>query len=172
MTTLWPPVTVVSMVLMGGSHLYVACWSICDQNLDIWLCLITWLFPSKVLDCLIYSGLKVKLQPHVLDFCSLEITSIYRICSIRRHGYNYTILCGFYSRAATIWEQHLLNSVLSVKSFVNVRALRKVSFIRLAMWLLGFEANLPASWSAATLLYKAVPTRHLQRHYHTCHCNE
>ena len=58
----------------------------------------------------------------------------YRICSIRHHGYylfHRAILCGFYSRAATNWERHLLNSVLSVKSFVIVTASRKASFIRL-----------------------------------------
>ena len=43
----------------------------------------------------------------------------------------FAILCGFYSRAATNQERRLLNSVLSVKIFVNVRALRKASFIRL-----------------------------------------
>ena len=56
-----------------------------------------------------------------------------RICSIRRRGYylfHHAILCGFYSRAATIREWRLLNSVVSAKSFVNVRALRKASFIR------------------------------------------
>ena len=42
-----------------------------------------------------------------------------------------TILCGFYSRAATNQERRLFNSVFSVKSFVIVRALRKASFIRL-----------------------------------------
>ena len=51
----------------------------------------------------------------------------YCICSIRRCGYylfHHTILCGFYSRAATIREQRLLNSVSqSVKSFVNVKAM-------------------------------------------------
>ena len=44
----------------------------------------------------------------------------YRICSIRRHGYylfHCAILCGFYLRAVFI------NSVLSVKSFIIVRAL-------------------------------------------------
>ena len=51
---------------------------------------------------------------------------------IRCCGYYFiTILCGFYLRVATNREQHFLNSVLSVKSFVNVRALRKASFIRL-----------------------------------------
>ena len=57
-----------------------------------------------------------------------------RICSIRRRGYylfHHAILCGSYSRAATNRERRLLNSVLLVKSFVNVRALRKASFIRL-----------------------------------------
>ena len=42
-----------------------------------------------------------------------------------------TILCGFYSRAATNREWRSLNSGFSVKSFVIVRALRKASFIRL-----------------------------------------
>ena len=82
---------------------------------------------------------------------------------------HHAILCGFYSRAATNWERRLLNSVLSVKSFVNVRALRNANFIRLkkriAMRWLGFEANLPASWSAAALLqsgtYTAPPIRFL-----------
>ena len=36
--------------------------------------------------------------------------------------FHHAILCGFYSRAATNQERCLLNSVLSVKSFVNVRA--------------------------------------------------
>ena len=60
----------------------------------------------------------------------------YRICSIRRRGYylfHHANLFGFYSRAATYRERHLLNSVFLVKSFVNVRALRKASFIRLTM---------------------------------------
>ena len=52
----------------------------------------------------------------------------YRIRLIRRRGYylfHHAILCGFYLRAVTIRERHLLNSVVSVKSFVNVTALRK-----------------------------------------------
>ena len=60
--------------------------------------------------------------------------TIYRICSIRRRGYylfHRAILCSFYSRAATNPERRLFNSVFSIKSFVFVRALRKVSFIRL-----------------------------------------
>ena len=61
---------------------------------------------------------------------------VYCICSIRHRSYylfHHVILCGFYSRVATNWEWHLLNSVLFmklVKSFVNIRALRK-SFIKL-----------------------------------------
>ena len=53
------------------------------------------------------------------------------------------------------WEWHLLNSVLSVncKSHFNKEY---------KMWWLEFEANLPASWSAAALLqsstYTALPT--------------
>ena len=53
---------------------------------------------------------------------------MYRICSIRRHGYylfHRTILCGFYSRAAFIKLRVL------IKIFVIVRALRKASYIRL-----------------------------------------
>ena len=57
----------------------------------------------------------------------------YRICSIKRRGYLFhrAILCGFYSRAATNRERRLLNSGFSLKSFVIVRALWKVSFVRL-----------------------------------------
>ena len=58
----------------------------------------------------------------------------YCICSIRHPGYclfHHAILCSFYSRVATNREWRLLNSVLSVKSFLNVRALRKASFGRL-----------------------------------------
>ena len=36
------------------------------------------------------------------------------------------ILCGFYSRVGTDRERRLLNSVLTVKPFVNVRVLKKV----------------------------------------------
>ena len=57
----------------------------------------------------------------------------YRICLIRHRGYylfHHAMLCGFYSRAATIQERRLLNSVFSVKFFVIIRALRKGSFIR------------------------------------------
>ena len=36
--------------------------------------------------------------------------------------------------AASIWERRLLNSVLLVKSFVNVRALRKASFFKKELW--------------------------------------
>ena len=59
---------------------------------------------------------------------------IYRICSIRRRGYylfRRAILCSFYSRAATNQKRRILNSVLLVKYFVIVRALRKASFITL-----------------------------------------
>ena len=51
-----------------GSHLYVACWSICnwDQDFDwqksVLDCLIV---PSKALDHLIFYGSKVRLQLHV-----------------------------------------------------------------------------------------------------------
>ena len=58
--------------------------------------------------------------------------TVNRICSIRRRGYclfDHAILCGFYLRAATNQEQRLLNSLLSVKSFVNVRGLRKASLL-------------------------------------------
>ena len=69
------------MGLSRGSHLYVACWSVCDrikifdqQN----VCLIVW---SEALDCLIF--LRVKGQRSncshaflILDFCSLEVPLI------------------------------------------------------------------------------------------------
>ena len=51
--------------------------------------------------------------------------------SVAAASFYHAILCGFYSRAATNRERHLLNSALSVKSFIIVRALRKVSCIRL-----------------------------------------
>ena len=35
-----------------------------------------WSFPSEAVDCLIFNGSKVKLQLHILDFCSLEVTLI------------------------------------------------------------------------------------------------
>ena len=72
----------------------------------------------------------------LLNGLSIEATSMWkchRICSIRCHGYylfHHTILCSFYSRVATNRERYLLNSVLSVKSFVSVRALRKASFTK------------------------------------------
>ena len=75
----------------------------------------------------------------------------YRICSIRRHGYylfHRAILCGFYLRAATNWERHLLNSVFLVKFFVIVRALRKASFIRLTkgLWCSFISRRFAAKW--------------------------
>ena len=39
-----------------GSHLYVACWSVCDRDQDYWSA-------KSVIDCVIL----LKLQPHVLD---------------------------------------------------------------------------------------------------------
>ena len=85
----------------------------------------------------------------------------YCICSIRHPGYclfHHTILCSFYSRVATNREWRLLNSVLSVKSFLNVRALRKASFARLTK---NYDA-VTWFWSKPSSCYKAVPTRHLQ----------
>ena len=61
-------------------------------------------------------------------------------------------------------ERCLLNSVLSVKSFVIVRALRKASFYKIneelqcddLVFKQTFQLDQPPLW------YKAVPTRHLQ----------
>ena len=56
---------------------------------------------------------------------------LYRICSIRRHGYylfHHAILCGFYLRATTNRERHLLNSVLSVKIFRECKGFEKSQF--------------------------------------------
>ena len=72
------------------------------------------------------------LEDHVM--MGLSVMGIYCICSIRRRSYylfHRAILCSFYSRAATNWEWRLLNSVLSVKSFVVVRAFRKASFVKI-----------------------------------------
>ena len=69
----------------------------------------------------------------IMGIAAARLHKVYRIRSIRCRGYylfHHAILCGFYFRAATIRERHILNSVVSVKSFVNVRALRKASFIR------------------------------------------
>ena len=46
-----------------GSHLYVACWSVGDQDQDLWSAesvLDRLIVPLKVLDCLIFYGSKVK----------------------------------------------------------------------------------------------------------------
>ena len=45
--------------------------------------------------------------------------------------FHHKILFGFYPRAATILEWHLLNSEVPVKLFVKIRALGNASFIRL-----------------------------------------
>ena len=45
--------------------------------------------------------------------------------------FHHAILCGFYLRVATNWEWHILNLVLSIISFVNVRTLRNAIFVRL-----------------------------------------
>ena len=58
-------------------------------------------------------------------------TVIVLVRSVAAASFNCTILHGFYLRAATNWERNSLNSALSVKPFVNVRALRKASFIRI-----------------------------------------
>ena len=54
-----------------GSHLYVACRSVCDRGWQK-VCLITWSFPSEALDHLIF---KVKLKPLflIIDFHSLAV---------------------------------------------------------------------------------------------------
>ena len=80
--------------------------------------------------------LEITVESHFseVDLRKSSAKNEYRICSIRRRGYylfHHVILCGFYSRAATNRERRLLNSVLPVKSFGNIRALRKASFIRL-----------------------------------------
>ena len=80
----------------------------------------------------------------------------YRIYSIRHRGYylfHHVILCSFFSRVATNREWRLLNSGLSVKSFGDIRALRKASFIRLTK-----------NYDAVTFLI----SRH-KRHYHASH---
>ena len=87
----------------------------------------------------------------------------YRICSIRRCGYYlfyHTVLCGDNLRVATNWQWHLLHSVLSVKSFVNVRTFKKCRFCKInkELWCGDLVANLPASWSAATLLHSGTYT--------------
>ena len=72
------------------------------------------------------------------------------------------ILCGFYSRAATIPEWLLLNSEVVVKSFVNIRALTKSQFynitkiLRYADSKQNFQLLEQPSFSC-----KAVLTRHL-----------
>ena len=87
----------------------------------------------------------------------------YRICSIRLCGYylfHHTILCGYNLRVATNWQWRLLHSVLSVKSFVNVRTFKKCHFCKInkELWCGDLVANLPASWSATTLLHSGTYT--------------
>ena len=53
-----------------GSHLYVACWSVCDWDQDFWLAksvLDRLIVSSKALDRLIFYWSKVNLQPRVLN---------------------------------------------------------------------------------------------------------
>ena len=92
---------------------------------------------------------------------------MYRICSIRHRGhylFHHTILCSFYSRAATILEWHLLNSEVLVELFVKIRALGKASFIRLTKNLDALTWSITsASWPAVALqssTYTAPPIWH------------
>ena len=88
----------------------------------------------------------------------------YRIRSIRRRGYylfHHAILCGFYSRAATIRERRLLNSVVIVqKSF---RAC-------------GISVNTDETEDEEIHCLKeggvsADARESIRRHCHACHCN-
>ena len=79
---------------------------------------------------------------------------VYRICSIRHRGYylfHHAVMCGFYSRAAIDREQHLLDSVLSVKK----KELRCVDLVLKQTFQLLDQPPL-------CYKYKAVPTRHIQ----------
>ena len=67
--------------------------------------------------------------------------------------------------AASIRERHLLNSMLLVKSFVNVRALRKSQFYKINEELQYGDLVMKHTFQfldQSPLCYKAVPTRHLQ----------
>ena len=65
-----------------GSHLYVACWSICNWDQDFWLAksVLDWLIvPSKALDHLIFLWVKGQIaavHSWSFDCCSLEVTLI------------------------------------------------------------------------------------------------
>ena len=106
-------------------------------------------------------GIIYQLTSYQLLWCQL-LSLVLDIQSIRHRSYyfysHHTILCGFYSRAATIHEWHLLNSVVLVKSFLNVRALR---------WHQFYKVNKELRCSDWVCRCQGVNPK---RHFHACHC--
>ena len=91
---------------------------------------------------------------------SKDLTTIFAWSDTAATIYFIAQFCAASIREQLLIERRLLKSVLSVKSYVIVRALRKASCIksrRFTMWWLGCEANLP-TWSAAALLQSGTYT--------------
>ena len=130
-------------------HMNFSCGCYRLSHLLKWL--LYWLFSFLPGDELLTDTYKITIKDDVFFEVEGKVRNClyYHICLIRHRGYYYFITQ--FGAASVREEQRLLNSMLPGKSFVNVRALRKTYFVRLTMWWwLGFEANLPASWSATT----------------------
>ena len=93
---------------------------------------------------------------------SFSYDMTYCICLIRLWGYylfHHTILCGYNLRLATNWEWRLLNSAIG-KIFCRGKNFEKCYFCKSIkeLWCGDLVANLPASWSGATLLHSGTYT--------------
>ena len=119
-------------------------------------------------DGAVYPCRKTRVQLKLLQrLGSLQI--VYRIRAIRHHGYylfHHAILCGFYSRAATNRERHLLYSVVWVKVFCKCKGFEKSQFYEINEEFrradLVLKQNFQLSLDKSSLSYKAIPTWHLQ----------
>ena len=97
--------------------------------------------------------------------CAYKLITIFAQSDTAATIYFIIVLCGFYSREATNREQRLLNSVLSVKSCVNLRALRKSQFYKFNKELWSGDLVLKQTFQLLDqppLCYKVVPTQLLQ----------
>ena len=65
----------IRLCITRGSHLYIACWSVCDRNQNFWLEKYAWFFPSEAINCLIFMGWRLNWSRTFLILWLLQFES-------------------------------------------------------------------------------------------------